>query len=214
MQKNLSFQKKVPLLFSSILLLFFALLPVSSCKDGDEKSGDDKTVVAGSGFKMNCVILTKKQIQRWVDSGWTKPGDPASIKTILLQFFTADPAGINSNMQLVAYPGQTIMDVKLTGKEILAIDTTCVAKQLKDTVIFGNNRVNIADLKILEPNGTLNDFDYIRFIPSNGYPYYINFTIEVVRAAEKETIAGAYGRGSDPCPPYCAGPPPPVPSDE
>jgi hypothetical protein len=205
MQKNLCFQKKILFPISSILLLLFTILLVSSCNNGDKKVSESTQVteagVASSDFKMNCVILTKAQVQQWVDSGWTKPSNSARIRTLLFQFYTGDIYTAGSNMQLITYPGQSMTDVKINGKAILGIDTTCVAKTLIGPVIFGNNEINIDDLKILNPDGTLNDFDYIRLVPAQAYPPYVNFTIQIVRLGVTETLEG--GGGTWPCPPYC-----------
>ena len=50
-------------------------------------------------------MLSRAQLQAWVDSGWTKPGSAGRINTLLLQFYSADATGIASNMQLNSYPG-------------------------------------------------------------------------------------------------------------
>ncbi|MBK5273329.1 MAG: hypothetical protein JJE22_20180 [Bacteroidia bacterium] len=193
-------------------LIFFGLLIVSFLSCNSDKKEGDKTSYANlspsTNFQMNCVILERSQVQAWVDSGWTKPSYPAGIKTLSLQFYTSDASAANSNMQLIAYPGQSATDVKRTGEKILKIDTGCVAKILTGPVVFGNNAVNLADLKILKADGTLNDFDFIRFVPASNFPPYVNFSIEVVRSGVTELLTGIL---TDPCPPYCPPPPPPPP---
>jgi hypothetical protein len=186
MQKN-HFVSPRTLVRVLVFLLLPSLLFLSSCKDKKE-------------FKINCVLLTKAQIQTWVDSGWTKPADANRIKSLLLQFYSGDASSANSNMQLITYPGKSMNDVKVNGQKILGIDTTCVAKKLTGKVVFANNMVGLSNLKIFNPDGTLNDFDYIRFIPEQKFPPYINFAIEIVR---KEGVEVVKDYGSWPCPPYC-----------
>ena len=179
-------------------LLFTMLL---SCQD-DEKSSDIQTQSAIAGtFKMNCVILTKPQIQVWVDSGWTNPADP--IKKILLQFYSVNGSSANNNMQLIAYPGKSYLNLYTRGKSILAIDTTCTALNLGgDSVIFANNYIHFSDLDITDSSGQLKVFDFIRLRPIKDYPPHINFAIEVVRLTVQGEEKNAKG-GTDPCPTIC-----------
>ena len=66
-------------------------------------------------------MLSRAQMQAWVDSGWTRPGAAGKINTLLLQFYTADASGIASNMQLTSYPGSSATDFKTSGNALLAI---------------------------------------------------------------------------------------------
>ena len=106
-------------------------------------------------------------------------------------------------MQLVVYPGQTNTDVKLNGKQETLIDTSCAGKSISGPLIFANISLNIDSLKILNSDGTLKDFDFIRLIPVQDYSPYINFKIEIVTRGETQTMQGRDGL---PCPPYCCPP--------
>ncbi|MBI3137548.1 MAG: hypothetical protein HYZ15_03065 [Sphingobacteriales bacterium] len=185
----------IALLLQSSLLI--------SCADNKRDPGS--TATAKNEFKMNCVTLTKAQMQAWVDSGWTKPGSPGRIKTLLLQFTTLDAGGIKSNMQLTAYPGSSVTEVKLTGNTLLAIDNSCPAKTFSGRLILANNETNIDSLNLVKPDGTLRNFDFIRFIPQQ-YSInsaYITFRVEIVTDGKVEGTAPS---GTYPCPPYCCPP--------
>ena len=166
------------------------------CTSQDKKKGGDDAI---GSFKMNCVILTKAQVQAWVDSGWTKPDNPNKIKKILLQFYSLNVSDVGNNMQLLAYPGKSITNVYPGGKQTLMRDTIC-SKTFSGPAAFGNNSLNIDDLKIINPDGSLNDFDFVRFIPTQQYAEYINFNIEIVRLGKTEVLSA---KTSWPCPPYC-----------
>ncbi|MCX6316847.1 MAG: hypothetical protein NTW29_06130 [Bacteroidetes bacterium] len=180
-----------------LLLLVSASLIIMSCKNGDDNSGggDPKEL------KLNCVSLSRAQVQAWVDSGWTKDSQ-TSIKQLLLQPYSKDASGVMGNMGLVAYPGQTINNVKLGGKSILTIDTTCKGLTVTGPVIFSDNTMSLSALKIFNPDGTLNKFDYILFTPVkfSRDSEYVTFKVEVYRDGRVDE-----GSGTDtwPCPPYC-----------
>ncbi|MBI5371602.1 MAG: hypothetical protein HZA79_06220 [Sphingobacteriales bacterium] len=184
------------------LLLQTSLM--TSCSDSKKKPESGATANK-TEFKMNCVTLTKAQMQAWVDSGWTKPGSPGRIKTILLQFYSPEAAGLKSNMQLTAYPGTSVTDVKINGNTLLAIDRQCPAKTFSGRVILANNEASLDSLKLLKPDGSLRDFDFVRFIPQayKSNAAYITFAAEIVTDGKVEATAPA---GTYPCPPYCCPP--------
>jgi len=198
MQKNQFFLKKILFLFSSVLLVV-TIFSVSSCKS----KSSDKKLLATSNFKMNCVILTKAQIQTWIDKD---SANPKWIKKILLQFYTADASDAGNNMQLKAYPGKNMTDAGYYGDAILSIDTTCVALPLTDSTIFANNWINMDSLKIIDSAGHLTNFDFVRFKPSKFFAPFINFDIEIVRNGITE-FKLSDASGTNPCPPcqYCPG---------
>ena len=157
-------------------------------------------------FKMNCVRLSRAQLQAWVDSGWTKPGSAGKINTLLLQFYSADAAGIASNMQLTSYPGSSATDFRTTGNALLAIDTTCKAKTFSGKVILANNQISFDALKVFKEDGTLKDFDYIRFTPQSfsQISEYITFNAEVIKS--DGGLESDLGGPTKPCPPVCCPP--------
>jgi hypothetical protein len=139
-----------------------------------------------------------------VDSGWTKDS-VTGIKSLLLQPYTSNAEGVKSNLSLVAYPGVTYDNVQMGGKSILTADTSCTGITLTGPVIFSDNTLRLSSLKIFNPDGTLNKFDFIRFIPQKyaQNPEYISYKVEVVRDGKVDE--SAYG-GTYPCPPYCCPP--------
>lgn len=184
--------------------LFLMTTLFSSCAD------DPKTPLASDApekkeFKMNCVKLTRAQMQAWVDSGWTRPGAAGKINTLLLQFYSADASGIASNMQLTSYPGSSATDFKTSGNTILAIDTACKAKTFSGKIILANNQISFDALKVFNADGTLKEFDYIRFTPQSfsQMSEYITFNAEVIKSGAVESDLGGPTR---PCPPVCCPP--------
>jgi hypothetical protein len=155
-------------------------------------------------FTLPTLIMTRAQLQVWVDNGWTKPGTPGVITTILLQFYSSDVAKISSDMQLVAYPRQANGIVYVDGQTILAIDSTKEPLLITGAAIFANNQIGIASLGILNEDGSLNNFEYLQFTPERypKNPEYINYIVVVVRT-EQRAEAGAEAETTWPCPPYC-----------
>jgi hypothetical protein len=192
--------KKTALIKGRNSFYFFAILLITSAlfftACNDEKSdGPD----GSKGVQLNCIMLSKAQVQAWVDSGWTKPGSAGEIKEIVFQFFTSKATDLNRNMQLICYPGENYGNVKAGGKTTLAIDTACKNKSYTGDVIFGNNILKLESLGIINKDGTLKEFDFIRFSPEQAYPPYINFKVEIVTKGQTESGGG----GTLPCPVWC-----------
>ncbi len=182
---------------------------LAACNPGEDKKAEESpessVSAAPASFKMNCVILRKSQIQSWVDRGWTNPGNPDSlIRKILLQFYSANGNEAGNNMQLLATPGKNYLNVYPAGQHILEIDTTCTAMTVTGATIFGNNYADFSMLGITKADGTLKDFDFIRFKPARDWPPFINFKMEIVKlVGTQETITPLAKDGTDPCPLYC-----------
>lgn len=183
----------------------------TACNNGEKKKTEPTTLsqAAPSGaaeFQMNCVMLSRAQVQAWVDSGWTKPGSSDEIKNIMLQFFSPDVAKSNSNMSLIGYPALAPDNVKQGGKVELQVDNTCTVQSFSGPVIFGNNEVLISNLDILNPDGTLKDFEFIRFTPqqTTKFGQYMTFKVETVNKGTAK-LSGGDG-GTFPCPPMCCPP--------
>ncbi len=199
-------KKKIASRKSSLLarLLLFIALPslisISSCKDGEPANGDGNKV-----FTVNCVTLSRQQVQTWVANGWTRPDSATRIKQLLLQFYSSNPAMLNSNMDLLVYPAINSSNIYTKGEQVMAIDTACKGLKITGPVIFGNNMANFDSLKIVNPDGTLKKFDFIRFVPRlySKDTRYICFSIEVVIDGRVDEV---FGDGSLPCPPYCCPP--------
>jgi hypothetical protein len=188
----------------SIFLLSLTLF-LSNCKNESNDSTNSKTY--NSNFRINCVTLAKSQIQAWVDSGWTNPTND-TIKYLILQLLTPEPAVAEENMQLICYPAKDYTKSFPKGEKILAIDTNCVSLKLTDTTIFSNNYVRFRLLKLTNSDGTLKDFDFVRFRPVMKFSKYISYEMEVVRLVgiqktEDILVRLADRETADPCPPYC-----------
>ncbi|MBL7730527.1 MAG: hypothetical protein JNM88_05065 [Chitinophagaceae bacterium] len=183
------------------LFLFFAvalLLTTSSCNNDDSGGGDAE-------IKVNCVKLTKDQVQKWVSAGWTNPADSNRIKDIVLQFYFDGNMGEDAKLKLVGYPGQSADQVIVAGKTVLDADTSCQATVISGETIFSDNMISLKALDILDEQGQLKDFDYIRFTPER-YPAdrtYINYKVEVVIKGVPKAVEGD---GTWPCPPHCPDP--------
>ena len=188
----------------AIAAIFLMAFLFSSCAD-DKKAPLAADSPEKKEFKMNCVMLSRAQMQAWVDSGWTRPGAAGKINTLLLQFYTADASGIASNMQLTSYPGSSATDFKTSGNALLAIDTTCKAKTFSGKIILANNQISFDALKVFNTDGTLKEFDFIRFTPQSfsQISEYITFNAEVIKAGVTEIDLGG---PTKPCPPFCCPP--------
>lgn len=201
-------RKPLPGLSVFPLLITICLLSIlSSCGSNPKKepqafSGESPKEGAAT---ISCLKLTKAQVQTWVDSGWTKPGSEGAINDILLQFYSPDATSSSSNIQLVAYPGPSISSLKIRGRQVLTPDTTCTGLTLTGGVIFANIQVSIKALGILNDDGTLKDFDYIRLTPVriNKYNDYIGFNMEKVGNGVLMNEAPVM---LPPCPPVCCPP--------
>jgi hypothetical protein len=190
MMKKTTSTKKGNFAFLTSLLIFSSIL-LSACKD--EKKPEPE---ASKSLKINCVTITRTQLQSWVDSGWTKPSSPGQINQIVLQF-----AGANggASLQLIGYPGIGPATVNNTGKISLTTDTACTAKPFTKDIVLGNNIMRFDKLGIFDREGNLTKFNYILLTPEQKYPPYINFRVQVVSREQ--------GGGEDddtlPCPEHC-----------
>lgn len=192
--------------FTWLLAVSLTLL-LASCGGGEKKTTPEMgqpSPGGAEGFTMNAQMLTRDQVQAWVDSGWTKPGSGGEIKDLILQFYTPEASKVSSQLQLFGYPGSSPTDVRKGGAVYLQNDTTSKAVSFSGPVIFGNNEVLLDKLNIFNDDGTLKEFDYIRFTPEQlpQYQPYITYKIEVVIKGQVQAGTG----GTLPCPPYCCPP--------
>ncbi len=109
-------------------------------------------------------------------------------------------------MQLTSYPGSSATDFRTNGNALLAIDTTCKAKSFNGKVILANNQISFDALKVFKEDGTLKDFDYIRFTPQSfsQISEYITFNAEVIKS--DGGLESDLGGPTKPCPPVCCPP--------
>ena len=201
MKKNPSSTGQSFLFIALLALSIVTTLFISSCKDHKNGGPAPET----KEFKMNCVMLSRAQVQSWVDSGWTKAGNEGVIKEILLQFYSPDAAESSTNMQLIAFPGETALMVKKNGRQLLAVDTSCRAVSFTGSLVLANIQVMIDKLGILNEDGTLKEFDFIRFTPTrfSRNEEYLSFKAEtIVKGAPQHPEPVQL----PPCPPYCCPP--------
>jgi hypothetical protein len=189
--KKTALMRKINFPFLLSIFVLATVLFFAGCKDDEEETPD-----APKAPKVNCVILSKVQIQTWVDSGWTKPGSQGQINEVVLQFLGSNGG---SSLQLLGYPGSSPVNVKDNGKVTLAIDTSCAIKGFTGEVIFGNNILKLDSLNIFNKEGGLNNFDYIRLTPEQQYPPYLNFKVEVITKGQVGDGTG----NTRPCPTWC-----------
>lgn len=188
---------------AALAVFAFSLILVS-CTEQSSQS-ESATGPEKKTLSLNCVTLSRQQMQVWVDSGWTRPDNPGRIRTLLLQFYSADAANLNKNLQLIAYPGMSVTDVKLNGNTLLAVDSSCKAGSFSGKIILANNEANLDSLGVFNTDGSLKEFEYIRFTPGNfgRNPEYISWNYKIVT---KGGLEDASGGSTKPCPPYCCPP--------
>lgn len=194
---------KTGILRMAMTICFFSFI-LFSC---NEHAGNHETAGGPEkkAFSLNCVSLSHQQIQAWVDSGWTRPDNPARVRTLLLQFYSADAADLTSNMQLIAYPGLSVTDVRLNGSTLLTTDTSCKPKTFTGKIILANNEAVLDSLGVFNTDGSLKDFEYIRFTPRNfgRNPEYISWDYKIIKRGGLEDASGG---STKPCPPFCCPP--------
>src|SRR5690606_6336086 len=132
--------------------------------------------------------------------------DPTRIKSLLFQLYSPEGEDAANNMTLLTYPGRNWEDVKINGRTALQIDSDCVPLKLAGKTVFANNVLNLKDLKIIKPDGSLADFDYVRFRPVKTHGEYLSFAFDVIKLVNnQETVLES--DDTNPCPPYCPEPP-------
>jgi hypothetical protein len=138
MQKDqFSFNKSIGLLM--ILVAAFSMVIISSCKDKISKVP-------------TCVKLTKAQIQKWVDKGYTdttKPNYMSSLRFKTAYAFPGTPFGVF--VIGVRKDGKVIEEslTKLTPVDTCKKDHV----ELSDYIFTGMIPVDLVDLKILQGDG-------------------------------------------------------------
>ena len=200
MQKNPLFQKRSIVRIATALWLLLCIFWFPGC-NGNKSDKEEKTeAINGNGqtqsasFKMNCVTLTKDQMQQKITAAGTK-----KLKVMLLQCHSLASSSLSTNMQLMAYPGQSINNVGYVGKDLLSIDRTCGPIDFP-IVQFANNIIDLVEYGIVKADGTIGDFTTVRFIPSAEHAPVISFVVELV--LNKKVILT---KKTNPCPPceYC-----------
>ena len=187
-RSKFSFKKSIELSLSVVIAVAL-LLNISSCKG---KKAD---------FGPSCIILENTTINNaWVTPGYTSPGSSNIID--YLKFITAyNPITGDFKVSVQAFKGD---NSKIGG--LVKLNTGVGCPVTLPPVSVGENIIDLSTLDILETNGTLKNFDYIKLTPKV-YVYehenYLTFAIEVVTGG-----VGAERPSPLPCPPcdYCKPP--------
>jgi hypothetical protein len=191
-------------LMSPVFLVIFAisLITMPACNNsGDSKDNKNPDSLTASSalesigdVSIYCITLTRDQIKMaWVDSGWTTPGDPDLI--VWVKFLTSY-SGSGSDFNVTAY-GTEADTVTITNSDERMNQGASCPVTMPSGINYGPNFFKLSDLGILNTDGTLKSFDYIRLTPQvSSDSGYANFSVEVV------TRSGAEAKGStNPCPP-------------
>jgi len=191
---HFSLKQGIWILLSPVIVIAF-LLSISSCTNKDEKAD----------FGTSCVTLSSQEIQDyWVDKGYTTPGATDLIEA--LEFTTIYDRFTGSLNVYVR--GIKSDDNPVSGSDIdLYTSTSCT---MPPDIAIGTNFLDISQLDILNKEGKLRNFNYIRFTPQ-AFPEnrsFMNFSVAVVSGTGTEEKGGTL-----PCPPceYCR---PPCPTDD
>ncbi|MBI5857041.1 MAG: hypothetical protein HZB42_05255 [Sphingobacteriales bacterium] len=186
MQKKHAIKRNGGFLKFVFLFLLPVTLLIASC-DKSQKS-----------LSLSTVTLTKKQVKAWIDNGMIKPGDSAGKRYLLLQFYTGD-AKSGSNMQLVAFPASSFTNVNLKGKTILEVDRAVNAQTFSGPAMMASSLVCLEEIGIMNPDGSLGDFESVNFSPYVNTEGYVAYQMEVKNTKGLiDTTKSPW-----PCPPYC-----------
>lgn len=183
-----------------VSMLFSVAFTTLGC-GGDTGSGPTNPSVwpTDGVIKLNCTILRRDSIQKWVERGWTHPDSADRIRVLLLQTMISDSS------RVACTPGKDFLNVRPNARLELTTDTTCVGLTVTGSTIFSNAYVGFKMLEISNPDGTLKDFDYVSFRPYKKYAPFISYEIKIVSIPGKKGINKLLSETADPCPHYCDG---------
>jgi hypothetical protein len=196
MEKNNHLRKMKPL---ALLLIVSAscLFIISSCKN--KKTETKKEMLACD------ITLAAADLQaQWVTPDYTKPGDPNEIDTVDI-VVSYDP--VSKQMQ-VTLKGMRKGNTEVKGSDIKLFDGTSCSKPAY-TSIPEHNYFKLADLGVLDGQGKLTNFNYIRFVPQkySRDGSVMNFALSVFTGGVSDPKDESL-----PCPP-CLNCNPPCPED-
>jgi hypothetical protein len=180
---------RLPGLMLGITLISFIFL---SCNTKKTSTGDVET---------SCVTLSSDQIQEaWVDPGYTNPGSDNLVSYVDFQA-TLDQASGKLSVNAQGYKADnTAIGSLIT----LSIGSNCPTDL--PPVQVGKNTIDMSKLNILEADGKLRNFNYVKLTPKvyeEAGNKYLSFSIEVV-----DDGVSSERPSSLPCPPciYCRPP--------
>ncbi len=168
-------------LFTLFLISVFALF-VNSCNNKEEKQDYLDT---------DCMILTYAKVKDWADAGTLGTADS-------LKFFTSD-MGPGFDTDVVAYLSSKGSTYSNSGTE-LARGVDC-EQRLPSGTRIELTQIKLSELGILEANGDLKRFNFIRLTPGSKMiegGMYLAYEVSVKNSAGEAKVGWA-----DPCPPLC-----------
>ncbi len=188
MQKIKLSAKTVPGLLLPFLLIINLTGGITSCAPGNKAFGP-----------VQCMQITKSNMQQWVRKGWTTPGDADFItKLVFIPVF--DDNG--KDIKVTVYPVKNIDEIINNGDKELEVDQSC--SQNLPPFALGRNYIDFKLLKLTDAYGKFTDFSFIRLTPGIDPSGILNFTVDVI----KEDGSGEHSTAravANPCPPpqYC-----------
>lgn len=168
-------------LLALFLVLVFALF-VNSCNNREEKQDYLDT---------DCMILTYAKVKDWADAGILGTADS-------LKFYTSD-RGPSFDTEVAAYLSSKGSTYPNNGTE-LARGVDC-EQMLPSGTRIEITQIKLSVLGILEANGDLKKFHFIRLTPGTKLiegELYLAYEVSVKNSAGESKVGWA-----DPCPPLC-----------
>ena len=177
------------------------MLVSNSCKGKEDTTTTGLKSGSADSLKMYNLILDTNTMKKWVDSNWTVPSNPNSLKVLLLQFYSEDASRLGDSMNLVCYPAKKAQSAGARGQYFLKMETTTAPTSFTGKVLFANNVLDLAAMNLFTNSGALNNVAYVRFKPKIGAGNFLVFETEIV----KLDMAAVAGPITNPCPPcqYC-----------
>lgn len=185
MQKKHEMIRAITFFRLLLLLLLPSVFLILSCNNKDKK----KT----TGFKANTVVLKKAEIDAWMKDTSITKGDPASIKYVLLQFYSEKPGDMSGNLQLVAYPARSMSDVIIKGRTVLALDLNGPSVSIEGPAAFASSFVCTETL-------FAKGYGDVYLYPNQNNQPYLGYDMGTMKA---DTKAIDTTKNPWPCPPYC-----------
>jgi len=190
-----NYLRKIRALVSLLAVFTSCLFIISSCKG---KKEEKETLACDISF---AAATMEKD---WVTPKYTEPGNQNEIVTVDIVVLY-DP---DSKQMRVSLKGLRKDNTEVTGSDVKLFDGTSCTKPVY-TSIPDHNYFKLADLGILDEQGKLKKFNYIKFEPQkySRNESVMNFAISVFADGVSNPKDGSL-----PCPP-CLNCIPPCPED-
>jgi|GEM_PF-3414922 len=196
--RQFTIKKKIWLLPFAMAVI--TLMVFSTCKR--KKGNSDPT----------CVKLTKKQIQKWVDKGYTNPKDTNYMASVEFHTAYANPGDVFRVFAIGRNAKGDLMSKTLT--ELTPVDS-CIKSHihLKKYIFIGAVPATLDELEILDGINVKANLEYLRMLPYTEYEARSKFDMLAYTGFvhAKLTSKRLYRLALPPCPPCpnCKGPCPP-----